>query len=419
MYNRKRKATLTLTQHANGYWCKKIEGKLRYFGARGGSEEDARKELIAYLHARALGIPETPAKPSSRDPELHQLAAAYQAIYAGRIAEGHVQQRTWDDYNLAITDFVARVGPRRKVSEITEADFSAVAGKWRVLPASTRGNYIQTIRSMFLWAKIPAEYGPDFHKPAKSDRRHERTVNPNRRLFSQDDLACMWRYASRRQRLFLLLGLNAGMYAKDIAEVRWKDLREVNGVLTLRWRRPKTLIPWIAPLWPETIAALPKRGQAHKRVLTTTSGQPLVRMVGKVHIDEVARATDRLLRRLGIKRSGVSFGAVRHTHTTATQGAGDVDAAKLCRGHVLDGMAELYDHVDEPEEFARLIAVSDRARHRLLVEPSGRPIPPAVIERLAARKPGRPRNIPPLAPPARAGKMPAPGPASKPSVRRN
>jgi integrase len=394
MYNRKRQPTLTLTRHANGYWCKKIAGQIHYFGPRGGSEEDARKHLIAYLHARELGGSAVAAQANSRDPELHQLATAYKGYYLGRIAAGHVKQRTWDDYDLALADFVARVGPRRKVSALTTADFSMVAGAWKILPATKRGNYIQTIRSLFKWAKLAPDYGPDFRKPGRHAARHERAVKP-KRLFAAEDLTAMWAYASRRQRLFLLLGLNAGMYAQDISELRWRDIATVNGAPCLRWKRPKTGVPWIAPLWPETVAALPERGKPNRRILVTKSGEPLVRMVGKTRVDEVAQALRRLLNRLGIKRPGVAFGSVRHTHTTATQGGGDVDAAKLVRGHVLDGMAELYDHVDEPEEFARLLAVTDRARHRLLVEPSSKPIPPAVQARLAARKPGRPRQVPP------------------------
>lgn len=386
---RRRKITLKLTPHPEGGWCKRIDGELEYFGGKGSSEAEARRELLDYIRAREFGL-QAAARPTS-ERELHELADAYRGYYAARIRDGHVEQRTWDDYNTAITDFLAIVGPRLRVCELTPAVFSAVAGKWRDLAPSRRGNFIQTIRSMLLWAKVAVEYGPDFRKPAKSARRHERAMLPRRR-FTQDDLACMWRWASPVQRRYLLLGLNCGMYAEDISELRWRDIQQVNGTPCLRWKRPKTEIPWICPLWPETVAVLPKRKRPDDLVFATRTGQKLVRMEGKSRIDEVARAIHRLLSRLGIKRPGVAFGAVRHTHTTATQGMGDVDAAKLARGHVLDGMAELYDHVDEPEEFSRLIAVADRARARLYVEPSGREIPPEVLKQMNARKPGRPRG---------------------------
>lgn len=396
MHNRKRAITLKLTKHPSGYWCKKIGGKLEYFGLKGCPEADARKALVAYLHLKEHQHPQA----DRRDIPLHSLAAAYAQHYAGRIAAGHVQKRTWDDYDEAIADFVALVGPRTLVSQVTPADFSRVAGEWRVLSPARRGNYIQTIRSLFKWGKVDVDFGPDFKKPDRHEHRAARRRRGAREIPPEVLTAC-WAYATPRLRAWLLLGLNCGMYAKDISALKWRDIRQVQGEWCVDWTRGKTGITWVAPLWPETVAALPKRRRDEAPVFATKGGRPLVH--GRT--DEVARSFARLLNRLGMKAPGVAFGAVRHTHTTAVQDCGDTDAACVVRGHQIPGMAGIYDNVDR--HIDRLKRVTEIARDRLYVAPSSIAIPPGVLDRLAARRPGRK---------PRGGQTPAPAGRGTPAA---
>jgi integrase len=397
MHNRKRKLTLKLTHHASGYWCKKIAGKLVYFGQRGGSEAEARKELLALIqrmeYGSAVPIPVS-------DETVEMLAERFAIECEARVAAGAIQPQTWQDYDAAIRSFVAQVGDTTPVRQLTPATFSTVAGRWATLSPARRGNYIQTIRSMFRWAKLAPDYGKDFVKPSRHEYRA--AAKARKRLFTTADLAAMLRYASPHQRRFLLLGLNTGMYAKDMARLRWRDLAVVGDRVYVDWLRPKTKIPQHAPLWPETVAALPPRGDDGALIFTTTSGKAIVRR----RVDEPARAIHRLLRRLGLKRAGVAFGAVRHTHTSAVQDCGDRDAARLVRGHAIGGMEELYDHVD----LTRLAKVTEHARQRLYVEPMNTAIDPALVERMNARKPGRP---PTPRPPHAAGKRVPGFPASR------
>jgi integrase len=373
-YKPRRRMTLKLTHHQRGYWCKQIDGKMEYFGERGGSEDDARRALIAFLHCReSQKVPGNAAQM-----QLHSLAAAYEQYYAGRVAAGHVKHRTWADYDTAIQDFVALVGARTVVTSISPAEFSRVAGEWRVLPPPRRANYIQTIKSMLSWAKAQIEYGPDFHRPDQAEFRAWRRRRVVREI-PPDVLAVCWRYASPRLRCWLLLGLNCGMYAADLSALRWVDIRQIGGVWCLDWHRGKTGVTWIAPLWPETVSALPRRKRDDALVFQTKSGKALVR--GRT--DEVAQAFRKLISRAGLKRKGIAFGSVRHTHTTVTGGSA---AAALVRGHAIGGMEELYSNVDR--HISELQQVTDLARARLFVEPSGIAIDPAVVELMAAKKPG-------------------------------
>jgi integrase len=410
-YNRKRRITLNLTQHASGCWCKKIDGQVRYFGHKGGTFEEARRELLLLINQIELN---SPAPAVAGDMRLDQLAEAYAASYDGRIASGHVKRRTFQDYDVAITDFVGRVGAGRLCSAIGPADFSAVAGKWKILSPSRRGNHIQTIRSMFGWAAdpkrkliLPTDFGDDFHKPSRHVYRAA-TRAKDKRKFTALELAVMLRYSNARQFACLLLGINCGMYSADIAAIRWRDIRHSDGETCVDWLRPKTEIPWIAPLWPETIAALPKRSKPGDLVFATKSGRPLVR--DDERTDIIACGFDKIIRRAKMKRRGVAFGAVRHTHTSAVNGIGDPDACHLVRGHVIEGMAELYDHVDIP----RLKRVADLARDRLLVLPMSTEIPPEVVARMTPKTRGRKHAPRQLAAPY----SPAPAHGEKPATRR-
>jgi len=400
MYNfkgqRRRKLTLTLTPHASGRWCKRINGELQYFGTKGCSEAEARRELLALINRLELGQA-APALPTAEE-RVESVAERFAVECEARVAAGAIQSQTWEDYDAAIRGFVAIVGDTTPVSQLTPALFSAVAGKWSKLSPARRGNYIQTIRSMFKWAKLAVDFGNDFVKPSRNVYRA--AARAKKRVFTARELAAMLRYATARQRAFLLIGLNTGMYAKHLSRLRWKDIALERGGWTLDWLRPKTEIPQIAPLWPETVAALPPRGKPDALVFRTKSGKSMVRR----RVDEPARAIRRLVDRLGIRRVGVAFGAVRHTHTSAVQDCGDRDAARLVRGHAIGGMEELYDHVD----LTRLAKVTELARQRLYVEPMNTEIDPEIAQRLAARKPGRPpkRHAP------AAAATPAPAPAA-------
>jgi integrase len=372
-----RTPTLKLTWHkGSGYWCKSIGGKLRYFGARGATEDDARKALLEFLQRRAYDRPDPVAEGGLV--LVKTVANAYAADCQRRVEAGTLQGRTFEDYDTAIKQFVEAVGRLTAVEDLTPAQFAAVRADWLARYAPSRaGNFIQSIKTMFKWAGpgdgmgliqgLP-RYGREFSKPpvsAHRDQRRDKARNDGERKFGRKELRAILEspLLVGQHRAFFLLGLNAGCYAASIADFTWGDLRQEGRLHVIDTTRRKTGVPQKFVLWPETLRAITdcrKRGADDALVFTTPHG--LAWVCRDRHTDSIGQNFGDLLRTLRLKRSGVGFGSLRHTHVSAVAGHGDKDAARLVRGHAVPGVVWHYDFPD----VGRLKAITDLARGKLL-----------------------------------------------------
>jgi integrase len=73
---------------------------------------------------------------------------------------------------------------------------------------------------------------------------------------SKDEIFSLLHHATRRQRLYLLLGLNCGFYAGDIADTRISEIDLNKGTITRKRSKTKSHenVPTVAyKLWPETM----------------------------------------------------------------------------------------------------------------------------------------------------------------------
>jgi integrase len=152
-------------------------------------------------------------------------------------------------------------------------------------------------------------------------------------------------------RAFVLLALNCGMYAADIAQLRHHDLRREGRHLVIDDDRGKTGIVRRAILWPETVKAIEGLRRGEDLLFVTAHGNPWV----NGETDSIGLLFRRLLDELGVKRAGVGFGSLKHTHVSAVGGHPDLNAARLVRGHKFSGIEAHYDFPD---------LETDQSRHR-------------------------------------------------------
>jgi hypothetical protein len=157
--------------------------------------------------------------------------------------------------------------------------------------------------------------------------------------------------------------------------------------------RTKTEVRRKFILWPETVLLVDefrrKRTGVADRIFMTAHGRPWVRekvhrakgLIAKsTYIDSINMLFGRVLRSHKIKRRGMGFGALRHTHISAVGDHPDRNAARLVRGHKIEGIESHYDF----PSIKRIKAVTDLARRRLLPATISRP-----AERTPARRPSR------------------------------
>ncbi len=369
-----------LTAHRMGQWCKKIRGKIHYFG----SLSDPNAALAKYLRDRdELQAGRTP-RGDNQGPTVKELVNRFLDVKDGLVASGELSLRTFHDYRRACESFAEFMGKNRLLSDLRSEDFE----KLRKEMATGRGmvslaNGIRNVRIICAYA-----YNSDlidkpfkflktvFKPPGKKDLRKERNGKPSRML-EASELRSVLAIGGIQLRAMILLAINCGYGQTDVS-----SLPLTAPDLDSEWidfPRPKTGIERRCPLWPETVAALreaivkrpkPKEADAGQCLFVTKYGRRFVRATTKgTYIDSVALEFTKLLSKLDLKRPGLNFYAIRHTFETVGGEAKDQIPLDFLMGHApaSDDMSAIYrEQISAP----RLIAVTDHVRAWLWPEGS-------------------------------------------------
>jgi integrase len=375
-----------LFPHNNGCWCKKIRGRLHYFGTWTNRDPDhgadaalreylrQKDDLHAGRHPRT-----TPEATTVKDVVNGFLNAKQQAV-----DDGELSPRTWLAYKAACDAVVETFGRNRLASDLGPADFA----KLRNQLAKRSGVHwlktqVQYARSCFKHAfdsrllDRPIHFGPGFKAPSKKTMRlHRAKQGP--KLFASEEVHRLIDAAGPQMRAMILLGVNAGFGNADCGTLPLSALDLDRGILD--YPRPKTGIPRRAILWPETVKAIRAVLAARK----TPEDPALVDLVfltkrglswaKEVNDCPIAKETAKLLKRLGINdRKRLGFYALRHTFRTVADEAKDQPAADYIMGHEVPHMSSVYR---ETISDTRLKAVTDHVRAWFLSGRSATGLPP-------------------------------------------
>lgn len=351
-------ADFPLFPHATGRWAKKIRGKLHYFGPwKDWQAAIERYEAEApYLHAGR-----TPSA-APHDLQVRDLINLFLSAKRRKIDAGELGEKSFVDYFRIGEHIVVAFGRYRLVADIEANDFAHLRARFakRLGPVSL-GNEIQRVRTIFKYAyesgliEQSIRFGPEFVKPSRKAIRKHRQSKPLK-LFEVHEIRKMLDEESAQLKAMILLGVNCGFANNDVAQLPI-------GAIDLKARvidfpRPKTAIPRQVIIWPETVAALrevirnrpkAKHDVPDGMVFVTSHGRQWVRVrEGKGNggcgtpIDSVYLQFSKLLTKLGLKRAGRGFQALRHTFRTIADETGDFPAIDLIMGHVRDDMGSVY-----------------------------------------------------------------------------
>lgn len=379
-----------LTPEKDGRFCKRVRGVLHHFGSN-GDKDLALKEWLAVKDDLLAGraVHRVPVNAGPGTVTVKVVNDTFLTDCTAKVDAGRMKGGTFDDYFRACDEFGAAVGWGRDPDTLSPEDFAGIRRKWsgRMGPWSL-DRHVQAVRTMFNFAlahrivgRAPF-YGSAFGKSSEAEKRskaREKVKERGERVFTAAELKAILAGATGQLRAMILLALNGGMYARDVAALRHSDIRREGKVWVVDFARGKTGgIPWKFPLWPETKAALDdvvalKRAARDPAdgdlVFLTSHGRRWVRehtrrdgqkITASASVDAVAQEFDKLLG--GAKRSGIGFGAFRATHVSAVGDHPDERAARLVRGHKFGGIER---HYDKPS-IERLKAITDLARQRLL-----------------------------------------------------
>jgi integrase len=358
-----------LTPHPSGNWCKKIRGKIHYFG----KWEDVDAALQRYLDQKdALHAGRKP-RSDAEAFAVKDLANAFLNHKQNLVDTGELSPRTWEDYKRATDELVAHCGKRRIVTDLDTEDFSTLrnkmAKKWG--PAML-GKMIQCIRCMFKFAlengSIQSQvlYGQGFKRPSKKVMRLHR-AKAGVKLFTKEEILRILENASTPMKAMVLLGINCGFGNADCGNLPLKALDFENG--WVNYPRPKTGINRRCPLWSETMSAIkevlatrpdPKDNVASALLFITRWGHSWAKDIAD---SPVTKEMAKLLRKLNINgRDGLGFYTLRHTFRTIADECRDQPAIDHIMGHESPHMSSVYRETISDD---RLKAVVDHV-HRWL-----------------------------------------------------
>jgi integrase len=368
-----------LTAHPAGYWCKKIRGKIHYFGPWADPDAALKKYLA---EKDALHAGRTP-RAEEEGLTVKGLANAFLNHKKALVDAGELSPRTWDEYKETAELLVKQFGKGRLVEDLGPDDFAGLRKKMAKRWGPTRlGNVIQRVRSVFKFGtdngliERVIRYGQGFQRPSQKTLRLHR-AKQGAKLFTAEEIHKLIDAADVQLQAMVMLGINCAFGMADCGRL---PLAAVD--LERAWidfPRPKTGVPRRCPLWPETTAAIrealtkrpePKRAEDAGLVFLTAQGRSW-------HKEDASSPAcfkvGNLLKALGINgRKGIGFYTLRHTFRTVADEAKDQPAADLLMGHARDDMASVYRERISDE---RLKAVTDHVRKWLFADPSAKPSP--------------------------------------------
>jgi integrase len=357
---------LPIWQRSDGRWCRKIKGRVHYFGT------DKEKALEEWERTKCDLLAGRTPRVKTDGLEIGDLCERFLNAKRALVESGELSPRTFGQYHSTCNKLVAQFGKHRRVDDIASEDFEGLRNE----VAKTCGmvgiaNEIRLTRMVFKYAydatliASPVRFGPTFKVKASTIRRAAAGKAP--RMFEAKEIRDMLKKADDVLKAQILLAVNCAFGQADLSDLPKSAIDLKGGWVT--FPRVKTGIERRAALWPETIAAIrkalterpePKDEADADCVFLTSHRNRLVRCTAKFgHRDAVGAAFGRLLDALNLKRPGLQFYALRHTFRTVSDATRDFPAIDKIMGHADHTMGGRYrERIDD----ARLKAVSDCVR---------------------------------------------------------
>lgn len=380
-----------------GYWCKKVNGKVFYFG-RVADDPKGVAALEQWLREKdELYAGREPRDKLEGEATIELLCSKFLEHQEGRLKTKEIGLRTWQGYIDTCKNIEAGFGRQRTVANLTPEDFR----KFRAKLAGTRKlqalkNEILRVRGVFkygLKAKVisqPADYGMSFEIPPANAIERERNEHRNEhgdRMFEADEVRMLLDHLdgktvvsaridkktkkpikvpgrrNRSLRAMVLLAANCAFGQTDLSSVPTRAVDLEKGWVD--FPRPKTGEPRRIPLWPETILAIgewlkvrPKAKSAadSNLLFLTREGARLVKLhESGYHTDLIGQKFAKRLRLLGIKRPRLSIYGLRHGFETIAGETADQVAVDAVMGHKAPGMARLYRERIGDDRLSRVV----------------------------------------------------------------
>lgn len=371
-------AEFPLGPHPTGRWCKKILGKVEFFGKIADGWQAALATYNADKEALFAGR-----KPDRRSDGLRLLELCNRFLHykRGLIQSGELTTRTWHDYQQAAERLLNILGEHRLVEDIGPADFEKLRAEFGKTWGPVRmKNGITRTRMIFGYAfeqdliEKPIKFGVAFDPPDKEVLRRHRArirVKHGARMFEAAEIRRILEAADVGMKAMVLMAANGGLGNMDLAQLPVSAVDLDNALID--FPRPKTGVDRKVPLWLETVEAVkawlavrpePKDAD-HAQLLfltkqrrawfrpghfTEVDGAPEVKGIN----NPLSQAFKWLMKKVELN-GGRGFYSLRHGFETIAGDTGDQKAVDHIMGHADNSMSSHYRERIDPARLRRVV----------------------------------------------------------------
>ncbi|KKS44691.1 MAG: hypothetical protein A2Y13_02365 [Planctomycetes bacterium GWC2_45_44] len=334
-----------LTLHRTGQYCKKVKGKMYYFGSDRKEALQKYLDQSTYLHGHQEDLP----KPTKDHMTLKQLCDMYLKYQYSKLQANDLTASHHNEQIGSLNKLMASLGQNIEINNISTLDLQNYKRKIQKSHVSVcRLNlHISIMKAVFHWAR---KNDVLVNIPNIDAVSRGKIIHQDKFTFDTEQINKLLSVADVKMRAMIWLGLNCGFGCTDCAGLMWADVDMVNSRVKLP--RKKTGILRDLPLWPETIAALKKTPRKGHLVFYTSRGNPYIQTLLKADGDGSVKYTtlntittkfSRLIKKSGFDvPKGTGFYSLRRTAATIAARSGDPFAVQRLLGHADLQMATRY-----------------------------------------------------------------------------
>ena len=336
-----------LTLHPTGQYCKKVKGKMYYFGSDKKQALEKYLDQATYLHGCQNNLQQQ--KPTSDNMTLKQLCDMYLKYQYSKLQANDLTASHHNEQIGSLNKLMAFLGQNIDINNISTLDLQNYKRRIQKSQVSVcRLNlHISIMKALFHWAR---KNDVLVNIPNIDAVSRGKIVHHEKFTFDPEQVNKLLSAADVKMRAMIWLGLNCGFGCTDCSELKWSDLDFVSARVKLA--RKKTGILRDLPLWPETVKSLEKIPKTGKLVFYTSRGNPYIQTLLKTDGDENGKYTtlntittkfSRLIKKSGlVVPKGTGFYSLRRTAATIAARSGDPFAVQRLLGHADLQMATRY-----------------------------------------------------------------------------
>jgi integrase len=335
-----------LTLHPSGQYCKKIKGKLYYFGSKKKQAIQKYRDQSTYLHGCQEDVQQ---KSTDNSMTLKRLCGMYLKYQFSKVQANDLTAAHHNEQIGSLKKLTAFLEQNRKIKDISTLDLQNYKRSLQKSKVSVhRVNlHISILKALFHWARKNdiLENIPNIDAISRG-----KIIHKEKFTFKSEQFNKLLSVAGVKMRAMIWLGLNCAFGCTDCAKLRWSDIDFENSRVALP--RNKTGVLRDLPLWPDTIKLLEQVPKTGKLIFYTSRGNPYIQTVLKKDSNGNEKYTtqntittnfSRLLKKAGlVVPKGTGFYALRRTAATLTARSGDPFAVQRLLGHANLLMATRY-----------------------------------------------------------------------------